>query len=90
MRTMQRITIHAQFTSLIPAVNTGTGTTWDRLITSLLCSQMHLVSRMGITILSTMEVLEGKGSSIKKGKSMLLYPKMEKRCPVSQPDVRFT
>lgn len=68
-----------------------TGTTWDRLITSLVCSQMHLVCRMGIGILSTMEALEGKGSSTNKGNSMLFYPKMERRCPVSQTgDVRFT
>lgn len=47
--------------SLIPAVNTDTGTTWDRLITSLVCSHVHLMCRTGIAILSTTEALEGKG-----------------------------
>lgn len=88
---VKQITIHIQFISLIPAVTTGTGTTWDRLITSLVCSEMHFVCRMGISILSTMVVLEGKGSSTNKGNSMLLYPKIERRRPVSQTgDVRFT
>lgn len=43
-----------------------TGTTWDRLITCLVSSHMHLVCRMGIVMLSTMEALEGKGSKHKQ------------------------
>lgn len=53
--------------SLMPAVNTGTGTTWDSLITSLVCSQMHLVCRMGIAILSSTEALKEREGAQRRG-----------------------
>lgn len=81
------------FGPLVPAAaNSGTGTTWDRHVTHVMCSRTHLLCRMGIMIDTQHYGDIERGRAVAQRGEMPCYSTLnQRRYSVSQlGDTRFT